>query len=258
VRQDGGSSSQFYGAQPLQPTQTRAPTGEHLPILWALLPEADRRDLFTKARDRTLFLLDQLPQIAADPQPTLTLAHIVCPHPPFIFGADGEDISHRDDLYYLGDGNKFQGMALKPEVHVRGYRGPAVYITRRIEEVIDQVLARSKVPPILILRSDHGSGLRLNMQSKEKTDLRERMVILNAYYFPNRDYQGLYQEITPVNSFRVVLNTLFGARFEILPDRSNYSTWAEPCQFSDVTGAVRSPFRQGPRQSGSGNSPSKP
>ena len=106
--QDGGSSGQFYGEEPLQPTPTRPPTGEHLPILWALLPEADRRDLFTKARDRTLFLLDQLPQIAADPQPTLTLAHIVCPHPPFIFGADGEDTSHRDDLYYLGDGNKFQ------------------------------------------------------------------------------------------------------------------------------------------------------
>ena len=48
------------------------------------------------------------------------------------------------------------------------------------------------------------------------------MVILNAYYFPNLDYQGPYQEITPVNSFRAVLNTLFGARFEILPDRSNY------------------------------------
>jgi hypothetical protein len=77
-------------------------------------------------------------------------------------------------------------------------------------------------------------------------------------YFPNRDYRGLYQDITPVNSFRVVLNTLFGARFEILPDRSNYSTWAKPYQFMDVTEAVRSPFRQGPRQSGSGNSPSKP
>ena len=30
VRQDGGSGDPFYGAQPLQPTQTRAPTGERL------------------------------------------------------------------------------------------------------------------------------------------------------------------------------------------------------------------------------------
>ncbi len=32
VRQDGGSGGPFYGAQPLQPTQTRAPTGERLPF----------------------------------------------------------------------------------------------------------------------------------------------------------------------------------------------------------------------------------
>ena len=30
VRHDGGSGGQFYGAQPLQPTQTCAPTGERL------------------------------------------------------------------------------------------------------------------------------------------------------------------------------------------------------------------------------------
>ena len=32
VRQDGGSGGPFYGAQPPQPTHTRAPTGERLPI----------------------------------------------------------------------------------------------------------------------------------------------------------------------------------------------------------------------------------
>ena len=142
-------------------------------------------------------------------------------------------------------------MATKPEVYVRGYRGQAIYITRRIEAIIDQILARSKVPPIVILQSDHGSGLRLNMQSKEKTDLRERMSILNAYYFPNQDYRGLYQDITPVNSFRVVLNTFFGARLEILPDRSHYSTWSEPYHFMDVTEAVHSASGQEPHRSGS-------
>ena len=30
VRQDGGSGDPFYGAQPLQPTQEAAPTGERL------------------------------------------------------------------------------------------------------------------------------------------------------------------------------------------------------------------------------------
>jgi hypothetical protein len=111
-----------------------------------------------------------------------------------------------------------------------------------------------------MLDEDHVSFARnscVGAEMDRKRDAAKRMGILNAYYFPNRDYRGLCQEITPVNSFRVVLNTLFGARFEILPDRSNYSTWSEPYEFMDVTEAVRSPFRQGPRQSGSGNSTSK-
>ncbi len=227
-------------------------------VLWAFLPETDSRDLFTQARERILFLLDQLPRIAADPHPTFTLAHVVCPHPPFVFGPDGEDISHRDDRYYLGDGNKFNGMAIKPEIYVNGYRGQVNFINRRIEEVIDQILAGSKEPPIVILQSDHGSGLRLNMQSKEKTDLHERMSILNAYYFPDRDYRELYQQISPVNSMRVMLNTFFGARLKLLPDKSYYSTWSEPYEFMDVTESVRSPLPQVPRRSSnSGNPPAK-
>ena len=96
----------------------------------------------------------------------------------------------------------------------------------------------------MILQSDHGSGLRLDMESHEKTDLHERMSILNAYYFPGRSYQGLYPEITPVNTFRVVLNTFFGAGLELLPDRNYFSTWSQPYQFVDVTGSVGSSSRK--------------
>ena len=104
----------------------------------------------------------------------------------------------------------------------------------------------------MILQSDHGPGLRLDMESREKTDLRERMSILNAYYFPGRNYQGLYPEITPVNSFRVVLNTFFGAGLELLPDRNYYSTWSEPHRFVDVTGSVDRSGRNRPaRRAGS-------
>ena len=79
------------------------------------------------------------------------------------------------------------------------------------------------------------------------------MSILNAYYFPNRDYRELYQQITPVNSMRVMLNTFFGAGLKLLPDRSYYSTWSEPYEFMDVTASVRSPLSlpQVPRQSSS-------
>ncbi len=79
------------------------------------------------------------------------------------------------------------------------------------------------------------------MNNVANTDLKERMSILNAYYFPGQKYQGLYGRISPVNSFRVVLNTYFGATLELLPDRSFFSTWTDPYRFIDVTDAVRTP-----------------
>ena len=103
----------------------------------------------------------------------------------------------------------------EPAEFAAAYRGQAAFITERIEETIAQILARSPEPPIIILQSDHGSELKLDMTDVENTDLKERMSILNAYYFPGQKYKGLYGRISPVNSFRVVLNTYFGANTRV-------------------------------------------
>ena len=84
-------------------------------------------------------------------------------------------------------------------------------------------------------------GLNLDMYDISNTDLKERMGILNAYYFPDRRYEALYQRISPVNSFRVVLSKYFGAGLDLLPDKSFYSTWPEPYRFYEVTRGVQSP-----------------
>lgn len=206
--------------------------------LGPLLHNLGRKDQFTMARERITYLLDHLADVAADPAPTFTLAHLLCPHPPFLFGENGEDVSSRDDRYFLTDGDKLNGTGTDPAIYQRGYRAQAVFITRRIERVIDRILAESPNPPIVILQSDHGSGWRLDMRSMDSTDLPERMSILNAYYFPGRRYDQLSDVISPVNSFRVVLNTFFGGRIELLPNLSYYSTWPLPYEFTDVTSKV--------------------
>ena len=114
-----------------------------------------------------------------------------------------------------------------------------MFITRRIERAIDRILAESPEPPIIILQADHGSGWKLDMGRADRTDHQERMSILNAYYFPGRRYDQLSDTISPVNSFRVVLNTFFGGRIELLPNRSYYSSWPEPYRFIDVTSKVQ-------------------
>jgi hypothetical protein len=210
-----------------------------LRVIW---PNPEQLDPATRSRRRTFFLLDQLPKVARIQAPTFTLAHVFCPHPPFIFGENGEDVSalyRKYSEYAMNAGEKSSGRFRDPASFCAGYRGQSVFITRRIQETIDRLLADSETPPIIILQSDHGSELNLDMHDIRNTDLKERMSILNAYYFPGRRYDPLYPQVTPVNSFRIVLNSYFGANLELLPDRSFFSTWPEPYLFHDVTEAVR-------------------
>lgn len=204
----------------------------------SLLPVPKSLDRFETIRERVLYALEHLPDVADDPESTFTFAHFMCPHPPFLFGENGEDIRDRDNAPYRGEGKKFDGLTSETNVYQRGFRDQSIFITKRIEETIDRILAKSKTPPIILLQSDHGSGMNLDTSRLEKTDLMERMTILSASYFPERRYDRLYESISPVNTFRVVFNTFFGANLSLLADRSFFSTWEEPYKFYDVTRQV--------------------
>lgn len=69
-------------------------------------------------------------------------------------------------------------------------------------------------------------------------NLREKFSILNAYYFPNYN-ESIYQNITPVNSFRVVINELFNEENELLPDSSYWLKPGPPADFIEVTSILK-------------------
>lgn len=209
-----------------------------LRVVWPNPRNSEPSDM---SRQRTSYLLEKLPEVSTEPAPTFVLAHVFCPHPPFIFGENGEDVSNKYITYTLTGGDRSHGRFRDPANFARAYRDQSAFITQRILETIEKILARSPEPPIIILQSDHGSELNLDMTDVNNTDLRERMSILNAYLFPERKYDGLYSRISPVNSFRVVFNTFFGGQLELLPDRSYFSTWTEPYLFIDVTDRIASP-----------------
>ncbi len=193
----------------------------------------------TLSRERIMYLLEHLADVASNPRPTFTLAHLLCPHPPFLFGENGEDVSQTFVRYDLQGGGRINGRFEFPDEFRRAYRAQAAFVTQEIEKTIDRILAASPEPPIIIVQSDHGSELYLDREDVNHTDVTERMTVLNAYYFPGRRYDDLYQGISPVNSFRVVLNTFFGTSLDLLPDKSYFSTWAEPYNFVDVTAKVQ-------------------
>ena len=159
-------------------------------------------------------------------------AHIISPHPPFIFEEDGEFISHRE-TFSLFDANYYIKTHSQKQ-YIMGYSKQVKYINKLVLESVDEILSRSETPPIIIIQGDHGPGAYLHWGSLEKTLVEERFGILNAYYFPEEKYDMLYPSISPVNSFRVVLNLLSNSNYILASDDYYYSKWIYPMEFTEV------------------------
>ncbi len=204
------------------------------------LEKVEAADKFAIARGQTRFVLDRLPTIAAIRGPTFTFAHVIAPHPPFLFGEQGEDTSPREMVPGLPHAKAPDPSFGTPEYVREAYRKQASYILGRAEEAIDRILAASPEPPVIILQSDHGSFLRYHTEDAGATDLRERFGILNCILVPGRKVEGLHEGMASVNTFRAVLTEVIGADLPPLPARNYFSTFRWPLKFFDVTERLHS------------------
>jgi hypothetical protein len=161
----------------------------------------------------------------------MVFAHIVSPHPPFVFDAQENPIQPSRS-YSMNDGDDYAGTW---EEYQQGYAGQVQFVNRMLEKTIDAILAKSSRSPVIIVQGDHGPGGFLNWSSPEKTCLWERTSIFNAYYLPGVDTNVLTLNISPVNSFRVVLNAYFKANLELLPDYSYFTSHRLTRQIIDIT-----------------------
>ena len=137
--------------------------------------------------------------------PKFVFAHLSVPHPPFIFDRDGP----RDPVS-LGTINTFVN---RPEEYI----DQVVFVNKKLREIVNSLLSGTGNPPVIIIQADHGP---INGSDSFTTFHPIRFDILNAYYLPNGGNDLLYESISPVNSFRVIFNSYFGANYEILEDRS--------------------------------------
>jgi hypothetical protein len=182
-------------------------------------------------RRRVLYAFDQLQKLPWEPGPKIVFAHIVSPHPPFVFDAEGQ-AQDPARSYSLEDGDEFAGSW---EEYRRGYAAQVQFVNQKLEKTIDAILARSAQPPVILLQGDHGPGGSLDWSSLENSCLWERTSILNAYYLPNAEADQLYPSISPANTFRIVLNAYFGTGLELLPDHTFYSSHRLPREITDIT-----------------------
>jgi hypothetical protein len=150
-------------------------------------------------RDKTIFIFNKLSQLPDMEGPKFVYAHIMCPHYPFVFNDDGGETK---------PGNFFN---LKEKTY---YLGQYIFVNKKVIEVVDMLLARSRNPPVIVIQSDHGNRGTTGFQRMDVGDLWQD--IFNAYYLPGTGSKGLVPSISPVNTFRIIFNSYFKTNFPIL------------------------------------------
>lgn len=156
-----------------------------------------------------LNILEELPRVPAVEGPTFTFAHVLVPHIPIVFEANGDIVS--DPGYYSGD----KSAPIDHDYLVRGYANQVAFISDRMLAIAKELLRASEVPPVIIIQGDTGFERDNKMQ------------ILNVYYAPEAR-PLLYSSMSPVNSFRAIFNAYFGTDYERLPDDSYQLGDAQP------------------------------
>jgi hypothetical protein len=210
-----GGLSEFEGML-LQTSAARVVTDTA--DLLARFTRSSAPDAFTERRERDRFVLRSLGQMKSIRSPKLVFVHLLLPHPPFIFDRDGQplvDTVDDRDHNYLG-----MTGSLSP-----GYVEQMIFLNRQLLPVLQQIVANSDTPPIIVIQGDHGYSKRTPA---------ERLAILNAYLLPGPAARSLYPTITPVNTFRVILDSYFGGDFPLLPDASYWSPASDDYHFTPV------------------------
>ncbi|MFC2026004.1 hypothetical protein ACFLUC_02290 [Chloroflexota bacterium] len=172
-----------------------------------LLPQFLQPDLDNPKRvhhERVHYVIDQLGQLPDIPGPKFVFAHLVIPHGPFVFEANGDFVEY-DKLYHPG------------------YKDQITFINHQLAPILQEIIRNSDPKPIIILQADHGAV-------RSAPD--KRMHILNAYFLPGDGEELVYEGISPVNTFRIIFNRYFGGNYDLLEDVSYFSTYNHPYKFT--------------------------
>jgi len=189
-------------------------------LMNGLLADAMRQDILSILANLKLF---DIPN-----RPTFIFIHVLSPHRPFIFNADGSK-----PKIFESDWGRL--------AYMKGYIEQVRFIGTQVIEIANS-LRRRDTSAVIIVQADHGLGYKLTdyLYDRGRPPLEfldSQYGILSAIYLPH----GIMipEEITPVNLFRYLFNNLFDAKLEVLPDRAFFSSIKEPYAFYEVTNDLK-------------------
>ena len=186
----------------------------------------------TKHIKHNTYALDQLDRLRGEPGPKFVHAHILLPHPPYVFDSDGRPMTEEE---VKGLDDKEAG------------RRQLAYTNSRIRSFVEGLLALPEdQQPIIILQADEGpwpdpyfaDKVNYDWNTATPEDLETKFGIINAWYVPGgTEDLHLRHDQTAINTFPVLFGRYFGLDgYEELPDIVRTSGgWNRPYKLSDIT-----------------------
>lgn len=168
---------------------------------------------------------ETLAGLAKQPGPKLVVAHFVPPHHPYLFDREGRVLRHAN----LSNQFEFQKRLWEDRA---AYVDQLVFVSRKVLQTIDRIIAESRHPPVILLISDHGPNIRTGLSTAEHH--RVRLANLSAVRLPGAAEAVIPEDLSSVNLFRHVLSQVFAADLPRLPDRHFISSFQQPFRFVEV------------------------
>jgi hypothetical protein len=130
-------------------------------------------------------------------KPVFVYAHLMMPHWPYQFDRNG----------HILPPEQLRGTFTRKDLYLE----QLIYTNQLIMETVNTILSNRNNSPIIIIQGDHGFRM-LEGPDKDK----ESRTILNAYFLPNEGKCSLYDNISPINTFRMIFNCYFGTNYGLI------------------------------------------
>jgi hypothetical protein len=148
--------------------------------------------------------------------PQFSFAHILAPHPPYVFDQNGNPPPYDNESNDNGVDEKIK------------YTNELTYINKRIKDLISTITAQSP-GAVIIIQADEGPYPKqfrgpmsenlyydpINLPEKE---MKQKFGVMASYRLPGLSADDIKQANSSVNVFRVVLDKYLGFSLPTLPD----------------------------------------
>lgn len=132
-------------------------------------------------------------------RPRFIYAHFYMPHPPYFYDSKGQPKAQEV---------VFQEYNTNPSTSYLEY---VTYTNTKVKSIINTIQQHNP-GAVIVFMGDHG------FREKDSKKYQYFFQNMNAVYFPDQQYGALYDSISGVNQFRVILNKYFHAGFPLLKD----------------------------------------